>query len=96
MYCFHVHVSMLYTHGNVGQCIKQINCKLYIYIGTLGSTEPDVSSDEDEVGRITHGHEAFEGEYPSMVYLTNGRTYCGGTLINESWVLTAAHCFQNQ
>ena len=77
--------------------IEQFVClPLNIYKGALGSEEPDVSSDEDEVGRITHGHEAFEGEYPSMVYLTNGRTYCGGTLINESWVLTAAHCFQTQ
>jgi len=77
--------------------IGQFVClPLTIYKGAVCSEEPDVSSDEDEVGRITHGHEAFEGEYPSMVYLTNGRTYCGGTLINESWVLTAAHCFQTQ
>ena len=69
---------------------------LYPDKGTLASEEPDVSSDEDDVGRITHGHEAFEGEYPSIVYLTNGRTFCGGTLINESWVLTAAHCFDTQ
>ena len=55
-----------------------------------------MSSEEDEVGRITHGYEAFEGEYPSMVYLTNDKASCGGTLINESWVLTAAHCFHTQ
>ncbi|RSS61730.1 serine protease [Streptomyces sp. WAC07061] len=44
---------------------------------------------------IVGGNEASAGQYPYMagLLLTNDRSLmCGGTLISDQWVLTAAHC----
>ncbi|XP_022825984.1 trypsin-like isoform X1 [Spodoptera litura] len=43
--------------------------------------------------RIVGGYETKEREYPWMAMLMyNGRFFCGGSLINDLYVLTAAHC----
>ncbi|XP_046572042.1 chymotrypsin A-like [Haliotis rubra] len=45
--------------------------------------------------RIVGGGQAEPHEYPWQVSLRyNGQHLCGGTLIDDQWVLTAAHCFQ--
>merc|ERR1712215_147201 len=44
-------------------------------------------------GRIVGGHEAEEHEWPWQVALfSDDAWFCGGSLINENYVLTAAHC----
>jgi len=45
---------------------------------------------------IVNGQEAVEHEYPWMAALTNrNRQFCGGSLIDDIHILTAAHCVEH-
>jgi secreted trypsin-like serine protease len=46
-----------------------------------------------DAGRITNGNTAIRGQFPWQVSLIIDFAYfCGGSLISDEWVLTAAHC----
>ncbi|XP_064632709.1 chymotrypsinogen A-like isoform X2 [Lineus longissimus] len=45
--------------------------------------------------RITYGMQASKGAWPWQVSLQTGGVgghFCGGSILNENWILTAAHC----
>jgi len=57
------------------------------------SRELQADSRELQAGnRIVGGKEAKVGEFPWMVYVKIDRKFCGGTIINSQFVLTAGHC----
>lgn len=51
-------------------------------------------------GRIINGYPAIRGQFPWQVGIrlrisdTESRQHCGGTVINDRWIITAAHCFE--
>nr|QDC23054.1 venom serine protease 1 (PQM protease) isoform b2 precursor [Cupiennius salei] len=49
-------------------------------------------------GRIVNGNVATRGKYPWMVSIQEKigdkmQHICGGAILNETWIVTAAHCF---
>jgi len=48
--------------------------------------------------RVIAGENAKAGAWPWQIAMTmkNGRFFCGGSLVNAKWVVTASHCIDKQ
>ncbi|XP_037374004.1 chymotrypsinogen 2-like [Talpa occidentalis] len=64
---------------------------------TLGCGVPSIRPEGSNTNRIVNGKDALPGAWPWQVSLqtTSGFHFCGGSLLNEKWVITAAHCRVN-
>lgn len=64
--------------------------------GVLPQDNPVHPRDLDINGRITNGKNAAENQFPYQVGLSfsssSGSWWCGGSIIANTYVLTAAHC----
>ncbi|KAM8735456.1 trypsin-2-like [Acanthopagrus schlegelii] len=53
-----------------------------------------VFATEDD--KIVGGHECTPHSQPHQVSLNSGYHFCGGSLVNENWVVSAAHCYKSK
>lgn len=61
--------------------------------GTVAEEQERIDYDGQHPFRVVNGWPADEGEWPWIAaLLNNGRQFCGGSLITDRHILTAAHC----
>ncbi|XP_055531462.1 chymotrypsin-2-like [Wyeomyia smithii] len=69
---------------------------LVLVIALFGASYARILPDESAAwsGRIVGGSDAIEGQFPYQVSLRSaaGNHFCGGSIINVNWVMSAAHC----
>ncbi|KAM3873278.1 trypsin-2 [Diretmus argenteus] len=58
-----------------------------LLIGAAFATEED---------KIVGGYECAPYSQPHQVSLNSGYHFCGGSLVNENWVVSAAHCYKSR
>ncbi|XP_075393987.1 kallikrein-7-like [Tenrec ecaudatus] len=63
----------------------------------LGAAGQGEDGDKDSADKIIEGYQCQSNSHPWQVALLRGnQLHCGGSLLNDRWVLTAAHCKMNE
>uniref|UniRef100_A0A8C6SJH0 chymotrypsin n=1 Tax=Neogobius melanostomus TaxID=47308 RepID=A0A8C6SJH0_9GOBI len=68
--------------------------KWALWVVFTGCGVPSIKPQVSGYNKIVNGENAVSGSWPWQVSLQDGSGFhfCGGSLINQYWVVTAAHC----
>ncbi|XP_063819886.1 trypsin-like [Pseudophryne corroboree] len=67
--------------------------KCLLILSVLGLAAAFPYDDDD---KIVGGYTCAINSVPYQVSLNSGYHFCGGSLINDQWVVSAAHCFKSR
>ncbi|XP_077384212.1 trypsin-2 isoform X1 [Festucalex cinctus] len=65
----------------------KLHSRIPVIFGNSVATEDD---------KIVGGYECQKYSQPHQVSLNSGYHFCGGSLVNENWVVSAAHCYKSR
>lgn len=68
--------------SNIFSVLQQINSCLHLF---------SVATEDD---KIVGGYECARHSQPHQVSLNAGYHFCGGSLVTDEWVVSAAHCYK--
>ncbi|XP_043842248.1 chymotrypsinogen 2-like [Dromiciops gliroides] len=72
--------------------LQLLSCLAFVAAAS-GCGVPAIEPALSGLARIVNGEDAVPGSWPWQVSLQRGGShFCGGSLISENWVVTAAHC----
>ncbi|XP_033028607.1 transmembrane protease serine 11D [Lacerta agilis] len=69
--------------------------KFVLFITFLGVAVAFPINDDDD-DKIVGGYTCQSHSVPYQVSLNSGYHFCGGSLINNQWVVSAAHCYKSR
>ncbi|KAJ4920780.1 hypothetical protein JOQ06_022786 [Pogonophryne albipinna] len=64
--------------------------KSLVFVLLIGA---EVAAEDD---KIVGGYECTPHSQPHQVSVNIGYLFCGGSLVNENWVVSAAHCYKSR
>ncbi|KAI4471106.1 polyserase-related [Holotrichia oblita] len=68
-----------------------------VILNILHLTTSQIEFTDIEDHRIVGGFDAADGQFPYQISLRwHGRHICGGSILNQHYILTAAHCIHRQ
>ncbi|XP_078504323.1 trypsin-3-like [Lissotriton helveticus] len=70
--------------------------KLFLLVVlALGHQAAAYPTKVEDINDVVNGYNCARGSAPWQVYfMCNGGRWCGGSLINQYWIVSAAHCYQ--
>ncbi|XP_074004317.1 trypsin I-P1-like [Numenius arquata] len=70
--------------------------KFILFLAFVGVAVAFPINADDDDDKIVGGYTCPENSVPYQVSLNSGYHFCGGSLINSQWVLSAAHCYKSR
>ncbi|KAJ7335420.1 hypothetical protein JRQ81_013361 [Phrynocephalus forsythii] len=74
---------------------KEEIMKFILLVAFLGAAAAFPFDDSDD-DKIVGGYTCSKNSIPYQVSLNSGYHFCGGSLINSQWVVSAAHCYKSR
>ncbi|XP_061221410.1 trypsin I-P38-like [Neopsephotus bourkii] len=68
--------------------------KYLLFVAFLGVAVAFPVNNDDDDDKIVGGYTCAANSVPFQVSLNDGYHFCGGSLINSQWVVSAAHCYK--